>query len=167
MVCVIVIILKSSNHFFALSSLPGNQRQLGALFRCDIYAPFRAAKEKPAPRLVEECRSIFFSCCAFPAAAVRICVFEPLVNLTRSDRANNYTQLENNFFSRLTSRQLVGKLLKSAPSYHITDSVVSGCPAGTPARCEPTPSPVPNVGTGKVGAVFNCSLWSASQAAGG
>ena len=41
------------------------------LSRHFLVSPFQAAKERPAGWLAEECRSIRFSCCALPAAAVR------------------------------------------------------------------------------------------------
>ena len=46
--------------------LPCRGCSVPARRRCDTDAPFRTAKEKPARRLTEECRSVHFSCCSVP-----------------------------------------------------------------------------------------------------
>ena len=58
------------------------------------FLPFRTAKEKPAQKLTEECRSIGFSCCFVPAAAVRYDLILKKVRTVSLNGGGSYYYIE-------------------------------------------------------------------------
>ena len=138
--------------------------------RCDTDAPFRMVKEKPARKLTEECRSIWFSYCDLLAAAVRYYLIfksednfisELVTKLDTSCSAIKFPTWEP-FCSAFTSRQLVGKFRNIVTNNLVPEERVGVVYiiSNLPPKLVPvvlqrgTASLVLKMGMEKVGAVF-------------